>query len=480
MVNLSEMRKKWSRSISIFSGNSLGFKLLSAFIVIIVVVLSLYTVFSVIYEGRKARKNLANKGDVLANLLSKVSTVGVFVENRDQLMEIAAGFVNEPDVLLVGIYNTDGKPLYVSNRASMGKDVQPPDTGLTEAAAKESQDVAGGTCGTMEFIRPVILKVVAHDERSLYFSENEKNSTDRIIGHVRIVLGQEALNREIFAIVTRNALIVLIFIGASVALVYLRLRKITKPLETLTQKVKALGEGSEVAHVPVETMDEIGRLAVAFNTMLDERRVGREAFQKILMEIHDGIGGITTNISLLSELARKAISPESVSEALATISTLSKEGMAEIRSLMYSLDRNDMSWNTLCAELRNRGTRTLEPHAIAFEMTTEIEPDNPQPGSLLCLHLFRVYREALTNIIKHSKAKNVKTSVRVRQGCISLAVQDDGQGCYESALLGNGRGIAHIKARAAELGGKATITGNNGTRVWLEIPLSQKKGLSCR
>ncbi len=480
MVNLSEMRKKWSRSISIFSGNSLGFKLLSAFIVIIVVVLSVYTVFSVIHEGRKARKNLANKGEVLANLLSKVSTVGVFVENRDQLMEIAAGFVNEPDVLLVAIYNTDGKPLYVSNRASVGKDVQP-DAGVPAAAAKEGQDVApGGTGGMMEFIKPVILKVVAHDERSLYFSEKEKNSTDRIIGHVRIVLGQESLNREILAILTRNAFIVLIFIGASIALVYLRLRKITRPLETLTQKVKALGEGSEVAHVPVETMDEIGRLAAAFNTMLDERRAGREAFQKILMEIHDGIGGITTNISLLSELARKAISPESVAEALATISTLSKEGMAEIRSLMYSLDRTDMSWNTLCAELRNRGTRTLEPYTIAFEMTTEIEAGNPQPGSLLCLHLFRVYREALTNIIKHSKAKNVKTSVCVRQGCISLAVQDDGQGCHESALLGNGRGIAHIKARAAELGGKATITGHDGTRVWLEIPLSQKKGLSCR
>jgi len=218
-------------------------------------------------------------------------------------------------------------------------------------------------------------------------------------------------------------------------------------------------------------MDEIGRLATAFNNMLDERRTGREAFQKILMEIHDGIGGITTNISLLSELARKAISPESVSQALATISSLSKEGMAEIRSLMYSLDRTNMSWDTLSAELRSRGTRTLDPHGIGFEMVTDIEEGTAQPASLLCLHLFRVYREALTNIIKHSRATTVRTSILVRQGYIVFVVRDNGEGCEDSAFCRNGRGISHIKARAAELGGKATITGDNGTRVQIEIPI---------
>src|SRR5574337_60649 len=293
MAKLSEMRKRRSSGIGIFSGNSLGFRLLSAFIVIIVIVLSAYTLFSVIHEERKARKNLANKGEVLVNLLSYVSTVGVFAENKGQLADIAAGFVTEPDVLLVGVYNADGKALYVSNKAP-GEDVRPEIAGALRFA--EGQKIATRTTGrTLEFIKPVVRKFTAPDERSLYFSEKGKDSTDRVIGYVRIVLGQESLNRDIAGMIVRNAAMALIFILASVALVYFRVRKITRPLETLTQKVKTRGEGGDVEHVPVETMDEVGRLATAFNTMLDERRTGRAAFQKILMEIHDGIGGITTN-----------------------------------------------------------------------------------------------------------------------------------------------------------------------------------------
>ena len=83
MTNLSEMRKKFSKRVSAFSGNSLGFTLLSAFVAIIVVVLSLYTVFSIGREERKARRNLVNKGEMLVNLLSYGSRIGVFAEDRD-------------------------------------------------------------------------------------------------------------------------------------------------------------------------------------------------------------------------------------------------------------------------------------------------------------------------------------------------------------------------------------------------------------
>lgn len=475
MANCSETRKKWSKRISLFSPDSLGFRLFSAFIVIIVIVLSAYTVFSVVQEQRKAKKNLASKGQVLADLLSAVSRAAVFAENKNQLTDIAAGFASEPDVVFVGIYNATGKELYTLNkRPTNGKEHYR--VGGKHTAFADGREARQYTDDTIAFAVPVVLKMAARDERSLYFGEKEQGTTDRVIGFVRIVMGLESLNREILAIVARNAVIVLIFISASVVLVSVRVRRITKPLETLTRKVKALGEGSDVTHVPVDSSDEVGRLATAFNTMLDERKNAREAFQKILMEIHDGIGGITTNISLLSELAKKATTPERVSQSLETISSLSKEGMVEIRSLMYSLDGRDMSWSTLSAELRNRGTRTLDPHGIAFEMVAEIEERQQcQPVSLLCLHLFRVYREALTNIIKHSGARNVRTSLVVRQGLLTLSVHDDGKGCGESTFFGNGRGIANIKSRAAELGGKAVITGDNGTRVVVEIPLAKRK-----
>ncbi len=458
--------------MKLFPDKSLGFRLLSAYILIIVIVLSAYTLFAIVREERKVRKELTEKGEMLVNLLASGSRIGVFAENKDLLKDVATGITAEPDVVLVGIYNADLKPLYEMNRSSMRKDVYPDierkvaviKTGLDGATLRE-------TGHTLEFTKPVILHLFQNEEKTIYFDEKGADTNVRTIGHVKIVLGKEALNRQILGILLRNAIIALIFIGASIAVVYLRVRKITKPLETLTKHVKALGQGDAVAQVPVETMDEVGRLAAAFNTMLDERKSAQQAFQKILMDIHDGIGGITTNICLLSEVAQKASTPTDVNKALSTILDLSREGMVEIRSLMYSLDRNDLNWRTLAAELRNRGMKTVEHHTIAFEMKAEVEENVISPASLLCLHLFRIYREALTNVIKHSKAKNVTVGFRVNKERIVLTIQDDGQGFDYASRSNKGRGVPNMKARAAEIGGTVTVISNAGTCVTIEIPL---------
>ncbi len=202
----------------------------------------------------------------------------------------------------------------------------------------------------------------------------------------------------------------------------------------------------------------------------EEKRHQREK-EDILMDIHDGIGGLTTNIGLLAEVAQKTTSPADVSRVLATISTLSREGMAEIRSLMYSLDSKDLTWHTLTAELKNLGLKTVEPYGILFEMTTHVGEAAGQPESLLCLHLFRIYREALTNIIKHANAKKVKVTLLVSRGFLDLAVRDDGQGFDKIARAGKGRGMTHMTARAASIGGSVTITLDRGTCVAIKIPL---------
>jgi PAS domain S-box-containing protein len=202
----------------------------------------------------------------------------------------------------------------------------------------------------------------------------------------------------------------------------------------------------------------------------EEKRHQREK-ENILMDIHDGIGGLATNIGLLAEVAQKASSPVDLNRTLSRISGLAREGMAEIRNLMYSLDSRDLSWHTLIAELKNLGSKTVEPHGIVFEMTTDVKDDTTQPNSLLCLHLFRIYRETLTNIIKHARAGKVTVGLLVMRDSLVVTVQDDGQGFDTTASAGKGRGMNNMAVRAAEMGGSVTITGGKGTCITLRIPL---------
>jgi len=205
-----------------------------------------------------------------------------------------------------------------------------------------------------------------------------------------------------------------------------------------------------------------------------EQKSLQRAMDKVLMDIHDGIGGITTNISLLSELARKASTLEDIEKALKTISDLAREGMGEIRSLMYSLDREDLNWHSFAIELRSLGMKFLEPHAIAFTMTSDVKENSTNPGSHLCLNLLRVYQEALMNTIKHAKATKVTVTLRVDKDNLDLTIQDDGQGFKQSSLVGNGRGVGNMMTRIAQMHGTVTIMGGGGTCVTIKLPLSLK------
>jgi PAS domain S-box-containing protein len=193
---------------------------------------------------------------------------------------------------------------------------------------------------------------------------------------------------------------------------------------------------------------------------------------KILMDLHDGIGGITTNIHILSDLAHKATDIEQVRKALATISQLSREGMSEIRSFMHSLDARELSWHTLSAELRRQGASMIEPHHMAFTLEASVGDAEGQPGSLLWVNLFRIYKESLTNIIKHSQAGSVAVTLKVDEKNLQLIVQDDGIGWNETQRYG--RGLSNMKKRAEDLEGRVALSSVKGVRMSLEVPLALK------
>ena len=72
--------------------------------------------------------------------------------------------------------------------------------------------------------------------------------------------------------------------------------------------------------------------------------------EKMLSELHDGLGGIMTNINLLAEITKKSIPGKTNDRALSTISSLSREGLSEIRSFMQSLDEKEMNWHSLVVQ----------------------------------------------------------------------------------------------------------------------------------
>jgi len=102
-------------------------------------------------------------------------------------------------------------------------------------------------------------------------------------------------------------------------------------------------------------------------------------------------------------------------------------------------------------------------------------------------NLFLAFKEALHNAIKHSGASEVRISLAVKPAAFILTVEDNGNKFASETILvgmphgqpqGSGNGLANMRQRLAEIGGRCEIEGapGKGTKVTFTVAL---KGLSA-
>ncbi|MEW5744687.1 MAG: ATP-binding protein [Nitrospirota bacterium] len=263
---------------------SFGVKIVSAFIAVIAAVLSTFTVLLVHHQSREVRDALIKEGRMLASLLAHNARTGVFAENVEVLRDLAQGMMNQRDVVSVSISTAEGRHLFTAAKSLTSVEPQAarveggPDSGIHASPVHEFAETASG----LVFVRPVMLEVFDHAIESLYFSEANQAKTERVIGYVTIVMDKRTMNKAMESILVQHSTIAVLFIISGSLIILITVRKVTRPLGKLTEQVRLLGKGEAVRQVPIESDDEIGRLAGAFNTMSEDLRKREE--EKALLE----------------------------------------------------------------------------------------------------------------------------------------------------------------------------------------------------
>jgi signal transduction histidine kinase len=89
---------------------------------------------------------------------------------------------------------------------------------------------------------------------------------------------------------------------------------------------------------------------------------------------------------------------------------------------------------------------------------------------------YRIGLEALTNVARHSGARNSTLRLTVADGALEVEVTDDGRGIEANGHTGVGH--RSMRERAEELGGWLEIgrSGAAGTRVRARLPLREPAG----
>jgi len=191
--------------------------------------------------------------------------------------------------------------------------------------------------------------------------------------------------------------------------------------------------------------------------------------QLLIRDLHDGIGGLTANLSILAEVGRRDATATQERDRFERISQMASDGSAEVRGLMSSLEARDMSWPDFFDECRRFGRVALTPHNMEFSLSDTGFTDQAGPGVFAGLSLLRVVKEAMTNAVKHAKCTRLTMLFDFVPNQLRITIRDNGPGF--AAAINHGRGLRNMEARMREMGGTMTHKSEGGVEIVLELPL---------
>lgn len=205
---------------------------------------------------------------------------------------------------------------------------------------------------------------------------------------------------------------------------------------------------------------ELSRSYDAQKQML-QRQVMLEERQRIVRDMHDGIGGQL--LGLMMQVRSGVTEPKVIEEGL-------QASMADLRLIVDAMDTAEESLAETLRSFEHRARAQIEAAGMSFAVSHGLDETQAGPGARPTLQILRILQESVTNAMRHSGARTITLASRYGAGgAIVIEIGDDGSGIAEAVK--GGRGMTSMRSRAAALGGTLDVeTGAGGTTVTLTLP----------
>jgi signal transduction histidine kinase len=208
-----------------------------------------------------------------------------------------------------------------------------------------------------------------------------------------------------------------------------------------------------------------------------ERALERER-ARIAQDLHDELGSSLTRISLLSGLMRADRNdPAQIDEHLKKITQSADETVRKLEEIVWAVRPGSDSVQSLVEYIVHFANELFDGQQTRCRL--DLPPDLPaMPLPPEIRHnIFLVVKEALTNVLRHSGAREVSVQARARGLTMEISVQDDGRGFDTGAPPQNLQdGLANMRRRAEAVDGKLTLESapGKGTTVRLAVYLGAR------
>ncbi len=213
------------------------------------------------------------------------------------------------------------------------------------------------------------------------------------------------------------------------------------------------------------------------------RSFGEQERHRLSRDLHDEIGHHLVVLKLYLGMIVKETSkarPTQIREKLAEAIDLVSQAIQAVRRLILDLGPVALEGVGFLPAIklyaRQFSARTgVKVHVRDTELPTEL-PSTHEAA------LYRILQGALSNVLKHAQAGNVKVTVGSPTGTVvAMSIEDDGVG-FDTEAPHRAFGLAAMRSRVTSLGGRLRVDSRpadsrrrHGTRIDIELPLAEKR-----
>jgi signal transduction histidine kinase len=262
-------------------------------------------------------------------------------------------------------------------------------------------------------------------------------------------------------------------------------------LEMATIHHEALARALQRAAGPASFEEELRRAADFFTEILSPYDLAYRGFrdavsalrqlnqtmereiQRIAHTVHDEAGQLLDAARLAMSAASQARSPV-VQESLREVSAILDRADEELRRVAHELRPTVLDDLGLLPALQSLADRISRAGKVSVRVESDLEGRH---GANIETALYRVVQEALTNVLRHSRARNVHVALtRDGETTLRCVVRDDGVGFDPAVLPERGKrglGLVGIRERLNAIGGTLQIRAERGrgAELLVEIPV---------
>ncbi len=281
---------------------------------------------------------------------------------------------------------------------------------------------------------------------------------------------------------------------------YLIIKTALRPLHELRDMIDQMQAGStdEQVRLPEETDPDVGQLAATVNSVLDrldmrtrqlraisERviNVQEDERKRIARRLHDDTGQSLSTLIINLERMENAIPADApdLLRRLVTARKLATRTLEDLRGVIYGLRPTMLDDLGLAPAIRWHARSSLDEAGVQVKFDSMDETMRLPPQ--IETTLFRITQEAISNIVRHARAKSAAIALWREDNTACLWVEDDGCGfdlaqISSQALPMQRLGLLGIRERADLVGGEVTVDSapGHGTRLEVRIPLVGMEG----